>query len=364
MDRETLERLSKDELITLVLAQAAQIAALTERIAALEDKLGQPPKTSDNSSVPPSRGLKPNRAEQRKAKPKGRPGSFRALSETPDRTITVLASACPHCDHALSAGDQPTVHAYDHIDLPPIRPVVTRVLRHRGTCPCCRRAFSALVTDDLAPGSPFGPGIVALVVHLHVTQAIGFERLSRLMAEVFGLAISEGAISNMLARAQAPLTRAADAIAASVRASRVIASDETTARVMGQTWWQWVLTSSTAVYHLIADTRGARVVVDFLNGARPASPRHRPAPRHPQGQHPGSVPGRSRPASRPPAGALLHRSADWPRERLGVGQPLSLTWDALCRSKPMPTVATAFPGRGSRSRTGAITTPACVSAGA
>ena len=269
MDRKTLERLSKDELITLVLAQAAQIAALTERIVALEAKLRPPPKTPDNSSVPPSRGQKPNRAEQRKAKPKGRPDSFRALSETPDRTITVLASACLHCDHALSAGDQPTVHAYDHVDLPPIRPVVTRVLRHRGTCPCCRRAFTAPAPDGLAPGSPFGPSIVALVVHLHVTQAIGFERLSRLMAEVFGLAISEGAISNMLARAQASLTRAADAIAASVRASRVIASDETTARVMGQTWWQWVLTSGTAVYHLIADTRGARVVVDFLNGARP-----------------------------------------------------------------------------------------------
>ncbi len=68
---------------------------------------------------------------------------------------------------------------------------VTRVHRHRGACPCCRRAFSALVPEGLAPGSPFGPGIVALVVHLHVTQAIGFERLSRLMSEVFGLIISE-----------------------------------------------------------------------------------------------------------------------------------------------------------------------------
>ena len=63
--------------------------------------------------------------------------------------------------------------------------------------------------------------------------------------------------------------------------------------------------------------------------------------------------------------ALLHRSADWPRERPGVvRQPLPLTWDALCRSKPMPTVATASPGKGSRSRTGATTMPACVSAGA
>ncbi|WP_428351288.1 hypothetical protein [Lichenifustis flavocetrariae] len=35
----------------------------------------------------------------------------------------------------MSAGD---IHAYDHIDLPPIQPVVTLVLRHRGRCPCCR----------------------------------------------------------------------------------------------------------------------------------------------------------------------------------------------------------------------------------
>jgi len=107
------------------------------------------------------------------------------------------------------------------------------------------------------------------VVRLHVTQAVGFERLSKLMAEVFGLSISEGAIATILARAEAPLTRAADAIAATVRSSSVIASDETSARVMGQTWWQWVLTSSTAVYHLMAETRGAKVVVDFLRGAKP-----------------------------------------------------------------------------------------------
>lgn len=269
MDRDASQQLSKEELITLVLAQAAQIVALTERVAALEAKLGLPPKTPDNSSVPPSQAQKSNRAECRASKPKGRPGTFRALCETPDSVVTSMAAACPHCDHALSMEDQPDFHAYDHVDLPPIQPVVTRVHRYRGTCPCCRRAFSAPVPEGLAPGSPFGPGITALVVHLHVTQAIGFERLSRLMAEVFGLTISEGAISNLLARAEAPLTRAAAVIAETVRSSKVIASDETSARVMGQTWWQWVLTSSTAVYHLIAETRGAKVVVDFLGGVRP-----------------------------------------------------------------------------------------------
>ena len=40
--------------------------------------------------------------------------------------------------------------------MPPLRPVVTRINRHRGVC--------------------------AFIIHLHVTQVIGFQRLARLMA--------------------------------------------------------------------------------------------------------------------------------------------------------------------------------------
>jgi transposase len=269
MYQDELAKLTKDELIALVLAQAAQIEALTQRISELEAKLGQPPKTPDNSSLPPSQGRKPNRAERRAAKRKGRPGVFRALAANPDRIVESLAEHCLHCAHRLSPADQPAVHAYDHIELPPIRPVVTRIHRHRGTCPHCRRGFSAAPPPGMPPGSPFGPDLTALIVHLHVTQAIGFERLARLLDEVFGLRISEGAIANLLARAQTPLAASAATIAAEVRASKVVASDETSARVKGKNWWQWVLLSSTAIHHLIADSRGAAVPSDFLGVAKP-----------------------------------------------------------------------------------------------
>ena len=89
------------------------------------------------------------------------------------------------------------------------------------------------------------------------------------MGEMFGLTISEGAIANMLARAEVPLRAAVAPIAAVVRASPVVACDETSARVCGKTWWQWVLLSSTAICHVIADTRAASVVTTFLAGARP-----------------------------------------------------------------------------------------------
>ena len=269
--------LSHDELIALILAQHAQIAvqaqqisALTARVAELEAKLAAPPKTPDNSSLPPSKGQKANLPDRAEKPPRpSRPGVARVLSAHPDKIIEAMLSACPHCDRALGPADQAEIHAYDHVELPPIRPFVTRINRHGGVCPGCRKHIAAAAPEGLEPGSLFGPGVCALILHLHITQAIGFERLARLMDEVFSLAISEGAIANILARAQTPLLAAVAPMAAAVRASTVVGSDETSARVCGKTWWQWVLLSSTAVCHIIADTRAASVVTTFLAGARP-----------------------------------------------------------------------------------------------
>ena len=86
MDRQSLERLDKSELITLVLA-------LTARVAALEAKLGPPPKTPDNSWLPPASAQKPNRSERRKLARKGRPGVTRALCPDPDHVREIYARA-------------------------------------------------------------------------------------------------------------------------------------------------------------------------------------------------------------------------------------------------------------------------------
>ena len=152
---------------------------------------------------------------------------------------------------------------------PPERPDVTRVRLFGGRCACCGERAMAPAPAGLEPGSPFGKSIEALVVYLHYAQAIGFERLRMLMGEVFGLCISEGAISNILARAQAPLAAAAAAIAAQVTASAVVASDETSARVAGKTWWEWVFVTAVCVLHVIRPSRGAAVVRALFDAQRP-----------------------------------------------------------------------------------------------
>jgi transposase len=277
MPPETLDSLDKDSLKLLVLELLAQNKALKEqigvllvRIAGLEARNGQPPKTPTNSSVPPSNGQKANRPEapaQKKGR-KGRPGVARALCPDPDVTREIYAESCS-CGAELSPADQPDVFAYDLIDLPPIKPVTTRINLHKGNCPCCRKRVAAQPPADMAPGTPFGPGVVSLVTYLHACQMVSYNRMTEVLDGLFGLKLSEGAIANMLARAAKPFAARADEIAETVRQSPVIASDETSARVCGKTHWQWTFAAATAVYHTIAPTRGKVVPTAFLGQAKP-----------------------------------------------------------------------------------------------
>jgi transposase len=207
MDREAVESLDKETLIRLVLSQAETIAALTRqvemltaRVAELEAKLGLPPKTPDNSNTSPSQGRKPSQGAATDQKVKGKPhlGAHRPLHPNPTTKIDATATLCGHCGTDVSGRAQIACEAYDHIEIPSIRPDVTRITLFGGTCPCCARRFKAPAPEGFPQGSPFGPDLRALVIYLRFTQGIAFERLARLVSDLLGLDISEGALVNML----------------------------------------------------------------------------------------------------------------------------------------------------------------------
>src|SRR6266542_6927582 len=106
MDRAALDRLSREELLELLVQQVemvgrqqeelaereAAIERRDEKIRELEEELSQfrrPVKTSENSSISPSQGQKANRVERRGRKPgpkRGHVGASRERSE-PDVVV-------------------------------------------------------------------------------------------------------------------------------------------------------------------------------------------------------------------------------------------------------------------------------------
>ena len=113
-DLSQLTHEEKDALIRALWAQVqaltAQVQTLAARVAELEAKLAEPPKTPDNSSLPPSKGKKPNRPEKvprRGPRPGslGRIGGGRALAVTPDETVVAKPMRCAHCRAAVGEAD-------------------------------------------------------------------------------------------------------------------------------------------------------------------------------------------------------------------------------------------------------------------
>jgi transposase len=105
MDRTDLQRLSKDELLDLVL------------------QLQRPDKTSRTSSKPPSTDKKERRENARPggAKPGHEPHN-RRLVDNPDEFRDHRRTRCAQCGGAVAIdADMELIGEYDEIEIPPVR---------------------------------------------------------------------------------------------------------------------------------------------------------------------------------------------------------------------------------------------------
>lgn len=251
MPRDELERLSKAELIELVL------------------RLQRPEKTSRTSSKPPSTDRKEQRERSKPggAKP-GHEGHSRALSPEADRIVDHAPQQCPCCRVALSP-DLPSeqVSLHEQVELPAITPHVVRHRRLAMRCPGCGTRVVAAVPIS---GTPFGPRLHAVATYLKTFQALSYERLQATLADLFGLTISQGGLMNLLRRAQGRFQAGREHAVAALRRAKIVASDETGVRIEGANAYHWVFRSPEAVVHYAAPTRAASVVREMMDGHRPA----------------------------------------------------------------------------------------------
>ena len=253
MGRSDLERLSKEELIELVL------------------RLQRPEKTSRTSSKPPSTDHKAQRERSKPggAKP-GHEGHSRVISATPDEVVEHRPEQCSCCAAVLVA-DLPseTISIHEQIALPEVKPLVTQHRRLAVLCPTCGTRVVA-PAPEAARGTPFGPRLHALATYLKTYQALSYERLQAALSDLFGLRVSQGGLMNLLRRAQGRFTEGRSRAVAALRQAAVVASDETGVRIEGSNAYHWVFRSPQAVVHQAALTRGASVVRAMMDGHRPA----------------------------------------------------------------------------------------------
>lgn len=245
----------------------ALVLVFERRIAALEARLGQ---DSSNSSRPPSsdgprvkRGVPRPPSQRRRGGQKGHPGHERTIL-TPDEVIDHKPARCGHCDMPL-AGDDPEPTIEQVIDLPVKMRHVIHHRRHTLACPRCRALTTADPVREAAGG--FGPKLQAASAYFSGVGRLGKRPIRQLFADLHGIPISTGSVSNLEARTGAALRPFHDEALDHVRGLDANV-DETGWKQGPEKAWLWVAVTGAVTVFLIRRHRD-RGAFDDLVGPAP-----------------------------------------------------------------------------------------------
>jgi transposase len=272
MNPESPSEPTREELIALIKAQAAEIAALKARIAELERRLGL---NSSNSAKPPSSdGLKkPPRVTSLREpsdKPsggqKGHKGETLRQVAEPDRIVDHYPPACTACGAAMTPAMSAGHSARQVFDLPEPTPlVVTEHRAHDCRCTGCGARSRASFPDEVKAPVQYGPRIAAVVIYLLHYQLLPEDRLAELMADLFGIRLVAATIARMSRTCAARLQDFVTAVRDLVAGAPVKHMDETGFRIGGQTQWLHVACTAWLTFYRVCARRGSLLADALCN---------------------------------------------------------------------------------------------------
>jgi len=267
--RETLEALSKDQIIDLFIEFSNKVEKrfdeVQEDIRVLkEENQRLKSQNSGNSSRPPSHdfGRIPRQKSLRKPSnkksggQKGHKGTTLLQSPDPDHIIKHTPDVlCPDCGKIHSADAFKLQSKRQVVDIPPIQATVTehQVYQVQCNCGCLSKGeFPAGVTSPVQ----YGSHLTAFVSYLSTRQYIPFGRLPELLKCICNVSLSEGTIFNMLDRVADNLLPVYEGIKQDVAIADVVGSDESGVKVNNSNYWTWTWQTSTETFIAITPSRG------------------------------------------------------------------------------------------------------------
>jgi transposase len=234
----------------------ARIAALEERVAALEARLSQllklpPPRAPAATHSPPTK--KPTGK-----KPGGQPGHPPHLKamlppERVQHVVRYVPSLCGHCSSALSPeprADDPPSTRHQVAELPGLAAEITEYQGQARTCSSCGEVTHAPIPDTVRAHS-IGPRLSAALSYLAGCHGVSKRGLEEISEALFQVPIALGTIANLEQEMSAALAPVHQEAIAAVRQAPVKYVDETGWKQAGRKRWLWAATTTTATVFLI-----------------------------------------------------------------------------------------------------------------
>ncbi len=258
------------KLARLEALMAEQIAVRDARIAELEKLLDESRRSGKRQAAPFSKGDPvdgPARPGRKRGKAHGRHNHRAAPTVEADRVLdAMVAGCCPDCGGTLKVE---RVQDQWQVDLPELRPTVTRFRVHVGRCCDCGRRVQGRhpeqTSDALgAAGSQVGPQAKAWAVWLHYGLGLSFAKCARLLGRL-GVDVTAGALCSAAQSTSTDLVPVQADIVKRVNDAAMVVMDETGWRVGGHSAWLWVATTTDATAYNVADGRGFAEACDLVD---------------------------------------------------------------------------------------------------
>lgn len=180
-----------DELVELVAQLRVEIEELKRENAELKERLGL---NSENSSKPPSSDQKKNRQKPKGGALKGHKGHFRKLSDYADKHITSKMDQCKYC--GSKELKKRSSQFFDQVDIPEIKPFVTRIECCKYRCKGCGRKQVASFPEGYDKTS-FGPKLISFVSLCSSAYRMSKRTTQGLLKNLLKVNISLGSIPSM-----------------------------------------------------------------------------------------------------------------------------------------------------------------------
>lgn len=260
-------RCRNDDLLQAVARLTGRVDELVREVALLREQLQEAQAATGRQAAPFRRReplKKPAEQQGRPGRKKGHPGSHRRVPPIDHREVVPLP-CCPRC-----GGDIRDVRPIEQIieEIPPVKPVVYKVITYRATCQSCGSVSSRhpLQSSDAtgAAGVHLGPRAMALATALNKLHGLPMRRTCRILRELTGLHLTAGGLSQMVDRVADRVAGDYEALIDQIRGSPAVHADETSWWVGGPGWWLWTFTCPEVTVYRVDSSRGSKVVQDVL----------------------------------------------------------------------------------------------------
>lgn len=209
-----------------------EVTALRTENELLKEQLA---KTSQNSSLPPSKnpqGFKPNRKEptgKKRGGQTGHQGHERKLYalETCKEVIIHYPKQCSKCGANMLISNDTKPYRYQIVDIPLIKPVVTEHQFYAVTCTCCGKKNQAPEMAEIINTGGYSPTVAAYVGLFSSQYRQSYRQIQKMMEAVFGIEISVGGINHLRKEVSEAVSNAVTEAFSYVQQQPSLGADET-----------------------------------------------------------------------------------------------------------------------------------------